>query len=51
MFGHEAPENGSEGAVLENFCVFSGKLFLKNEIKVKIGLCGVRIFSNVSGKK
>ena len=25
FFGREAPENGAEGAVLENFCVFSLK--------------------------
>ena len=35
MFGREAPENGAEGAVLENFRDFSEKLFLKNEIKSK----------------
>ena len=33
IFGREAPENGAEGAVLENFCDFSKKLSLKNAIK------------------
>ena len=33
VFGREAPENGAEGAVLENFSDFSENLFLKNEIK------------------
>ena len=32
-FRREAPENGAEGAVLENFCDFSKKLSLKNAIK------------------
>ena len=31
-FRREAPENGAEGAVLENFCDFSKKLSLKNAI-------------------
>ena len=33
VFECEAPENGAEGAVLENFYDFSKKLSLKNAIK------------------
>ena len=33
IFGREAPENGAEGAVLENFSNFFEKLFLTNDIK------------------
>ena len=32
-FRREAPENGAESAVLENFTDFSENLFIKNEIK------------------
>ena len=35
IFGREMPENGAEGAVLENFCDFSKKLSLKNAIKTE----------------
>ena len=33
IFGHEAPECGAEGTVLEHFRNFSENLFLRNEIK------------------
>ena len=40
-FRREAPENGAEGAVLENFFDFSEKLSLKNAIKIKnLGVWG-----------
>ena len=32
-FRREAPENGAEGAVSDNFTDFSENFFLKNEIK------------------
>ena len=45
IFGREAPENGAEGAVLENFSDFSENLFLKNEIKSKnLGVWGRKNF-------
>ena len=44
IFGREAPENGAEGAVLENFSDFSEKLFLRNAIKLKISIYGVKFF-------
>ena len=43
-FRHELPEKGAEGSVLENFCDFSKKLFLKNAIKSKIWVYEVRKF-------
>ena len=32
IFGHKEPENSAEGAILESFCIFPEKLFLKNRI-------------------
>ena len=34
-FRRKVPEISAEGAVLENFCEFLGKLFLKKAIKTK----------------
>ena len=45
VFGREAPENGAEGAVLENFYDFSKKLSLKNAIKSEnLGVWGWKFF-------
>ena len=44
VFGCEAPENAIEGTVLENLSDFSAKFFLRNAMKVKIKIYGVKVF-------